>query len=144
MTYILRFSEVGKDDIAEVGGKGANLGELVGVGLPVPNGFCVTAQAYRDFLVEAGLQQPIREILADMQPDDLEDVKLKSEAIQQLVTESSVPTEIEKGITAAYLELCDEMERPDLPVAVRSSATAEDLPGASFAGQQDTYLNVRG
>ncbi|MCZ6529893.1 MAG: PEP-utilizing enzyme [Chloroflexi bacterium] len=144
MTYILRFSEVGKDDIAEVGGKGANLGELVGVGLPVPPGFCVTAQAYRDFLAEAGLQQPIREMLADMQPDDLEDVKARSESIQDLIIQSGVPAEIVEGITEAYRELCDELEQPDLPVAVRSSATAEDLPGASFAGQQETYLNVRG
>ncbi len=144
MTYILRFSEVGRDHIPEVGGKGANLGELVGAGLPVPPGFCVTAQAYRDFIVEAGLQDPIAEILADMQPDDLEDVKARSEAIQDLITQSAIPAEIERGITEAYLELCEELEQPELPIAVRSSATAEDLPGASFAGQQETYLNIRG
>ena len=79
MTYILRFDEVGKDNIPQVGGKGANLGEMVSAGLPVPPGFCVTAQAYRDFLTEAGLQDPINEILADMQPDDMQDVKARSE-----------------------------------------------------------------
>ena len=144
MTYILRFDEVGKDNIPQVGGKGANLGEMVSAGLPVPPGFCVTAQAYRDFLTEAGLQDPINEILADMQPDDMQDVKARSEKIRDLITQSPIPAEIEHGITEAYLELCKELEQPDLPVAVRSSATAEDLPGASFAGQQDTYLNIRG
>ncbi|MCH8093720.1 MAG: phosphoenolpyruvate synthase, partial [Chloroflexi bacterium] len=144
MTYILRFSEVGRDHIAEVGGKGANLGELVGVGLPVPPGFCITVEAYQDFLKEAGLQGPIREVLAEMQPDDLEDVKSRSEAIQGLINQSAIPAEVERGISEAYLKLCEELEQTDLPVAVRSSATAEDLPGASFAGQQETYLNIRG
>ncbi|MCH8876111.1 MAG: hypothetical protein IIA89_04730 [Chloroflexi bacterium] len=144
MTYILSFNEVGKDRIADVGGKGANLGELVGVGLPVPPGFCITAEAYRDFLIEAGLQEPIREVLADMQPDDLEDVKSRSEAIQGLINQSAIPAEIESGISEAYRKLCEELEQAELPVAVRSSATAEDLPGASFAGQQETYLNIRG
>ena len=144
MTYVLRFDEVGKDNIPQVGGKGANLGEMVGAGLPVPPGFCVTAQAYRDFLTEAGLQEPIDEILADMRPDNMEDVKARSEKIRDLITQSPIPAAIEQEITEAYLELCKELEQPELPVAVRSSATAEDLPGASFAGQQDTYLNIRG
>ncbi len=144
MTYVLRFDEVGKDNIPQVGGKGANLGEMVGAGLPVPPGFCVTAQAYKDFLTEAGLQEPIDEILADMQPDVMEDVKARSEKIRDLITQSPIPAAIEQEITEAYLALCKELEQPELPVAVRSSATAEDLPGASFAGQQDTYLNIRG
>ena len=144
MTYVLRFDKVGKDNIPQVGGKGANLGEMVGAGLPVPPGFCVTAQAYKDFLTEAGLQEPIDEILADMQPDVMEDVKARSEKIRDLITQSPIPAAIEQEITEAYLALCKELEQPELPVAVRSSATAEDLPGASFAGQQDTYLNIRG
>ena len=144
MIYVLRFDEVGKDNIPQVGGKGANLGEMVGAELPVPPGFCTTAQAYQDFLTEAGLQEPIDEILADMQPDDMEDVKARSEKIRDLITNSPMPTAIEQKITEAYLELSKELEQPELPVAVRSSATAEDLPGASFAGQQDTYLNIRG
>ena len=144
MTYVLRFDEVGKDNIPQVGGKGANLGEMVGAGLPVPPGFCITAQAYQDFLVDGGLLEPIDEILADMQPDNMEDVKSRSEKIRDLITGSAIPAEIEQGITEAYLELCNQLEQPDMPVAVRSSATAEDLPGASFAGQQDTYLNIRG
>ena len=144
MTYILRFSQVGKDNIPQVGGKGANLGEMVGAGLPVPPGFCITAQAYQDFLTEAGLQEPINEILADMQPDDMQDVKTRSEQIRDLIKQSAIPAAIEQEITEAYLELSKELEQPELPVAVRSSATAEDLPGASFAGQQDTYLNIRG
>ncbi len=144
MTYVLRFDEVGKDNIPQVGGKGANLGEMVGAGLPVPPGFCITAQAYQDFLTEAGLQEPIDEILADMQPDDMEDVKTRSKMIRDLITQSAIPDAIEHQITEAYLELSRELEQPELAVAVRSSATAEDLPGASFAGQQDTYLNIRG
>ena len=144
MTYVLRFDEVGKDNIPQVGGKGANLGEMVGAGLPVPPGFCITAQAYQDFLTESGLHEPIDEILADMQPDDMEDVKVRSEKIRDLITNSPMPSAIEQKITDAYLELSKELEQPELPVAVRSSATAEDLPGASFAGQQDTYLNIRG
>ncbi|MFQ5942292.1 MAG: PEP/pyruvate-binding domain-containing protein [Anaerolineales bacterium] len=144
MTYIMRFSEVGKDHIPQVGGKGANLGEMVSAGLPVPPGFCVTAQAYQDFLVQAALQDPIDKILTDMQPDDMEDVEARSQAIRDLITQSAMPADIQQGITDAYLELCEELEQPELPVAVRSSATAEDLPGASFAGQQDTFLNVRG
>ena len=144
MTYVLRFDEVGKDNIPQVGGKGANLGEMVGAGLPVPPGFCITAQAYQDFLTEAGLQEPIDEILADMQPDDMEDVKTRSKMIRDLITQSAIPDAIEHQITEAYLELSRELEQPELAVAVRSSATAEDLPGASFAGQQDTFLNIRG
>jgi hypothetical protein len=144
MTYILRFSEVGKDDIPQVGGKGANLGEMVAAGLPVPPGFCITAKAYQDFLVDGGLQEPIDEILAGMQPDDMADVESRSKQIRDLIAASAIPAEIEQGITEAYLELCSKLDQPDLPVAVRSSATAEDLPGASFAGQQDTYLNIRG
>ncbi|MFQ5921338.1 MAG: PEP/pyruvate-binding domain-containing protein, partial [Anaerolineales bacterium] len=122
----------------------ANLGEMVGAGLPVPPGFCVTAQAYQDFLKEAGLQDPIRDIVAGMQLELLEDVKTRSERVQELITESPIPVEIERSIMQAYLELCHEMGQEDLPVAVRSSATAEDLPDASFAGQQETYLNIRG
>ena len=144
MTYVLRFDEVGKDNIPQVGGKGASLGEMVSAGLLVPPGFCITAQAYQDFLTEAGLQEPIDEILADMQPDDMEDVKTRSKMIRDLITQSAIPDAIEQQITEAYLELSRELEQPELAVAVRSSATAEDLPGASFAGQQDSYLNIRG
>ena len=144
MAYILRFSEVGKDHIPQVGGKGANLGEMVGAGLPVPPGFCVTAHAYQDFLQEAELQDPIGKIIAEMQPEVLEDVRTRSESVQKLITNASIPAEIERSITEAYLKLCQEMGEDDLPVAVRSSATAEDLPDASFAGQQETYLNIRG
>ena len=144
MTYILRFDEVDKDHINQVGGKGANLGEMVGAGLPVPSGFCVTAKAYQDFLTEAGLHVQISEIVAGMQPENMEDVKSRSESVQELITQSTIPNDIEHSITQAYLKLCQEMGQDDLPVAVRSSATAEDLPDASFAGQQETYLNIRG
>ena len=144
MTYILRFDQVGKDDIPQVGGKGANLGEMAGAGLPVPPGFCVTARAYQDFIAHAGLAEPIETIVADMQTGELQDVKTSSEKVQELITGAPIPQEIERNITDAYLELCRELDQDNLPVAVRSSATAEDLPEASFAGQQDTYLNVRG
>jgi len=147
MTYIRWFEEVGAAQVDLVGGKGANLGEMTTRDLPVPPGFCLTASAYREFIQATGLDETIRNILAETQLDDPADVKAKSARIRGLITEQSVPTTIAREILDGYHRLGQELGSVDVaqvPVAVRSSATAEDLPTASFAGQQDTYLNVRG
>ncbi|SDY04380.1 pyruvate, water dikinase [Saccharopolyspora shandongensis] len=126
-------------DLALVGGKGASLARLAGAGLPVPPGFDVTTVAYRDFAATAGLQERILAAVAEVDPDRPETAQAASGKIQQWFAESPVPEEIAEAIRAAYAGMGE-----DVPVAVRSSATAEDLPEMSFAGQQDTYLNIRG
>jgi len=147
MSYTRWFQEIGAAEVDLVGGKGANLGEMATRGLPVPPGFCLTASAYREFIQATDLDETIRNILAETQLDDPADVKAKSARIRGLITEQSVPTTIAREILDGYHRLGQELGSVDVaqvPVAVRSSATAEDLPTASFAGQQDTYLNVRG
>jgi phosphohistidine swiveling domain-containing protein len=147
MTYIRWFDEVCAADVGLVGGKAANLGEMVAAGLPVPPGFCLCAQAYRDFIRAARLDEPIRGILAETHQDDPADVEVNSARIRGLVTEQPVPPDIAGQLEDSYHRLAEELGKSDVsdvPVAVRSSATAEDLPTASFAGQQDSYLNVCG
>jgi phosphohistidine swiveling domain-containing protein len=147
MTYVRWFDEIRAADVGLVGGKAANLGEMVAAGLPVPPGFCLCAQAYRDFIRAAHLDEPIGRILAETRYKDPTDVKVKSARIRDLITEQAMPPDIAAQLKASYHRLAEELGKSDVsdvPVAVRSSATAEDLPTASFAGQQDTYLNVRG
>ena len=137
---------IGAGDLALVGGKGANLGELVAAGLPVPRAFCITTDAYRAFLAGSGL---IDEILASLEGLDYEspgEIDARARLIRERLMAAPVAAEIEDAIVAAYGVLCGEGgERgADLSVSVRSSATAEDLPGMSFAGQQDTYLSIEG
>jgi len=147
MNYIRWFQEVGAADGGLVGGKGANLGEMVVAGLAVPPGFCLTAAAYRAFIQATGLDESIRSVLAETRLDDPADVEAKTARIRGLIAEQEVPATMAQEILDSYQRLGQELGAPDaaqLPVAVRSSATAEDLPTASFAGQQDTYLNVRG
>ncbi|MDH4207926.1 MAG: hypothetical protein OEV76_03540, partial [Anaerolineae bacterium] len=147
MTYIRWFDEVRASDVGLVGGKGANLGEMVAAGLPVPPGFCLCAQAYRDFVQAAELDEPIRSILAETRQDDPADVEVNSARIRDLFSQHQVPRPIAEQIGDSYRRLVRKLGKADvsaLPVAVRSSATAEDLPTASFAGQQDTYLNICG
>lgn len=141
---ILWFKEVGKDDGATVGGKGANLGEMFNVGLPVPNGFNVTAQAYFRFLDEAKLRDKIEEILKDFDPEDSKDLQARAEKVQKIIKEAQMPDDIKKDIIDNYRTLKAVTKSDKLYVAVRSSATAEDLEDASFAGQQATFLNVIG
>ena len=129
---------VGKELLAEAGGKAANLGELLRAGLPVPAGFCVTTKAYREAMATAGLEQVHRGIAATA-PDDLSALARLAATARGLAMGAVVPAEIADAIVASYAAL-----GTDVPVAVRSSATAEDLPFASFAGQQDTFLNVVG
>ncbi len=142
-TFIATFAEVGKEDGPLVGGKGANLGEMVQAGFPVPAGFIVTSDAYKHFLAASGLRDKIRDLLHGLDVNESKKLDSVSAKVRTLITRSHFPKDIATEVIRAYLSL----ERGALKhawVAVRSSATAEDLPTASFAGQQDTYLNVRG
>ncbi|EOD01559.1 phosphoenolpyruvate synthase [Caldisalinibacter kiritimatiensis] len=142
--YIKWFNEIGKEDIPVVGGKGANLGELTIRGVNVPPGFCVTASAYRDFVKETKLEDKIIEVLKTINVDKAEDLQPKSFEIRSLIMKSDIPINIKEELKRAYEEFSQRLELDNLHVAVRSSATAEDLPEASFAGQQDTYLHISG
>lgn len=140
--FIKWFAELSKQDIPLVGGKGANLGELTQAGIQVPPGFCVTADAYRHFIQSTGLQDKIRTLMAETNLNDTRDLEAKTSTIREMITSTPMPAEIKEEIVSAYesLSTAGSLAR----VAVRSSATAEDLPDASFAGQQDTYLNILG
>lgn len=140
--FIKWFDELSREDVGLVGGKGANLGELTRAGIPVPPGFCVTAAAYRFFVEKTGLQEKIKLIITESDVDDYEQLEKNTAQVRRLITGTLMPVEIRKEIIEAYRSLFKDA--PPGPVAVRSSATAEDLPDASFAGQQDTYLNVVG
>lgn len=142
MTAVVWLEEVGKDDVSVVGGKGASLGEMINVGAPVPGGFAVTAQAYRDFINRSGIADDIFEALK-VDVNDPAALNNAAERAKKLVLDGKVPKDIEKDIRKRYLEMC-KREGKEVLVAVRSSATAEDLPDASFAGQQETFLNMKG
>ncbi|MDO8724775.1 MAG: phosphoenolpyruvate synthase [Candidatus Methanoperedens sp.] len=139
---VLWLEEVGKEDIAIVGGKGASLGEMMHAELPVPPGFAVTAQAFRRFIDENGIAEKLFGSL-DVNVDDAEILRGAEKTAKKIVSDAKVPVDIEKSIRSKYKELC-KREGNEVYVAVRSSATAEDLPDASFAGQQDTFLNIKG
>ena len=130
-----------------MGGKNASLGEmyqrLMPLGVPVPNGFAVTAEAYRHLLDSAGAWDALHEALDGLDPDDVEDLARRARRAREIVLAAPFPDDLRSEILAAYRQLQAEYGE-DLSVAVRSSATAEDLPNASFAGQQETYLNIRG
>ncbi|MGE5047766.1 MAG: PEP/pyruvate-binding domain-containing protein, partial [Deltaproteobacteria bacterium] len=148
MRFVRWFAEVGLSDVGLVGGKVASLGEMIRelqpLGIRVPDGFAVTAEGYRHFIAAAGLESKIREHLDGIGKGDVQRLVARSAQIRRLITEAALPREIADEAMAAYRSLSQRSGRDDTDVAVRSSATAEDLPGASFAGQQDTYLNVRG
>ena len=141
------FADIGIEDVPLVGGKNASLGEmyreLAAKGVKVPNGFAVTAQGYWDFLREAGLEATLRDTLKEVDARDLADLRRRGSCIRQAMLAASLPHTLERAILDAYARLSEEAPEP-VDVAVRSSATAEDLPDASFAGQQETYLNVQG
>ena len=145
--YIRWFDEIGIGDIAIVGGKNASLGELyrelVPKGINVPNGFAITAQAYWDLIATAGLEPKLKEILTGLDTRDAENLRQRGSALRHALLEAALPEALQRQIADAYRELGREAQSP-VDVAVRSSATAEDLPEASFAGQQETYLNVQG
>lgn len=144
---ILWFDEIGIEDVPFVGGKNASLGEmhksLTARGINIPNGFAVTSHAYRQFIAEAGIGQEIREALEGLDANDTHDLEARGAKARRIILNATIPLSIQEQIFASYKKL-EEMYEPYVDVAVRSSATAEDLPDASFAGQQDTFLNVVG
>src|SRR5256885_3163238 len=148
MRFVRWFSEVGLSDVDLVGGKNASLGEMIRelapLGIRVPDGFAITAEAYREFLRAAELERPIASLLSGMKREDVGDLVERSARIRKLILSSDLPDEIAAEAVQAYADLSARYQVTAADVAVRSSATAEDLPGASFAGQQDTYLNVQG
>src|SRR5436190_14112201 len=148
MRFVRWFAEVGLADVGLVGGKVASLGEMIRelspLGVRVPDGFAITAEGYRHFIAAAGLEGPIRELLSGIREGDVQGLVEHSAEIRKRIAAAELPQEIASEALAAYRELSARFGGADTDVAVRSSATAEDLPGASFAGQQDTYLNVRG
>jgi pyruvate,water dikinase len=144
--HILWFSELTKNDIPLVGGKNANLGEMTRAKIPVPPGFAITAQAYEEFLTKTGIAQKIYRIIDETVTDMNNPAQYEeaSKKIRTLIESTPMPVEIGKAIREAYNELNKQTKTAETFVAVRSSATAEDLPDASFAGQQETFLNVQG
>ena len=142
--YVKKFEELSKSDIGIAGGKGANLGELTQAGIPVPPGFVVTAQAYKYFMDEAGINDQVMEILDAIDINDTKALQAAAEEIKTIIIESPIPDDLVLFIREYYNELCHRVGEDDTDVAIRSSATAEDLPEASFAGQQDTFLHVSG
>ncbi|MDJ0843350.1 phosphoenolpyruvate synthase [Crocosphaera sp.] len=161
--FILWFEEVGSQDVGLVGGKNSSLGEMIQQlqpkGVNVPTGFATTAYAYRHFIESAGLESRLRDLFADLDVNDVTNLQERGQLARSLILNTPFPKELEEAIVKAYKMLCDryshecsqlhekyreecEIETQNLDVAVRSSATAEDLPEASFAGQQETYLNI--
>ena len=135
---IVWFNEVGKDDVSSVGGKGANLGEMTNANIPVPPGFIVTANAYFDFLQETKITNNIRALLQPLDANDSKQLQQIAGEVKQAILDAAMPRTLADEIKEAYIKMGGG------PVAVRSSATAEDLPEASFAGQQRTFLNIEG
>jgi pyruvate,water dikinase len=146
--HIRFFKDVSLADIPQVGGKNASLGEmwqhLAPQGVQLPNGFATTADAYYYFLESAGIREHISGILAGIDTHDVKALQAKAAQIRSIIVEAALPADLEQDIRDGYKELCRLCNRENLVVAIRSSATAEDLPNASFAGQQETYLNVQG
>lgn len=154
---ILQFSEISKADIPFVGGKGANLGEMYNSGFPVPPGFCITAHAYEKFIEETHIKDEIKSVLKDLDVDNNDALQSAAKQVQTIIRSEQVPDYLAKQIVNSYsgmylnkyqiptaaANLISSSREPPF-VAVRSSATAEDLPSASFAGQQATFLNVKG
>ncbi|HQK63914.1 MAG TPA: PEP/pyruvate-binding domain-containing protein, partial [Candidatus Staskawiczbacteria bacterium] len=145
---VLWFRELGIKDVPLVGGKNASLGEmrnnLTQKGVPVPDGFATTAPAFFRFLKDTGLESQIEKIMGDLDTHNLKDLHTAGQTIRELIVSSVLPEQLQKDIAESYKELSQEYGVENVDVAVRSSATAEDLPGASFAGQQETYLNISG
>lgn len=137
---ILWLEEIRKEDIPSVGGKGASLGEMASIGLPVPPAFVVTSQAFRRFLIRTGLEDPLYSILESLDVDDNDALESAAKKAKDLIHEAKMPDDLKSEIRIAY----EKLSRTGDIVAARSSATAEDLPDASFAGQQETVLNIKG
>ncbi|PAV07783.1 phosphoenolpyruvate synthase [Methanosphaera cuniculi] len=144
MNYVEFFRDLGKDDIPVAGGKGANLGELTNAGIPVPPGFVITSETYRKFITKTGIADKINSMLEDLDINNTVELQQVAEEIKDLIINTEIPDELQRVIIEAYNALCIDVDIEDVIVAIRSSATAEDLPDASFAGQQETYLNITG
>ena len=147
MRFVKWFEEVGTGDVGLVGGKNASLGEMITnlgkKGVNVPSGFAITAEAYKYVIEEGGISEEIADTLTGLDTRDMENLSRRGDTIRELIKSAPCPTELEQEIRIAYRDM-EKRYRENVDVAVRSSATAEDLPTASFAGQQETYLNVRG
>ena len=143
--YVIPFEKLKSKDIEVVGGKNASIGEMIsrlaGLGVSVPGGFATTSQAYRDFLAQDGLGGRIREVLATLDVDNVDRLAAVGKQIRGWMLATPFPAKLQSEVTEAWRKMG---KGEDFAVAVRSSATAEDLPEASFAGQQETFLNVRG
>lgn len=144
--YVIWFDEIGIEDIPIVGGKNASIGEMIR-NLPninVPKGFTITTNAYKYLLEESGIRNKIEEILSDVNTSDMDNLEDRGHRVRELIRNTELPKDLEKEIVENYKKLCEMYNEENLAVAVRSSATAEDLCDASFAGQQESYLNVSG
>lgn len=145
--YTVKMDQVGIKDVAEVGGKNASLGEmlqyLVPQGVNIPSGFIVTASAYRYFLEETGLKKLIKDTLKDLNSKNIPQLQKKCKLIREAIKKAEFPADMQKQVENGYREM-EKKYGKNVDVAVRSSATAEDLPGASFAGEHETFLNIRG
>jgi pyruvate,water dikinase len=145
--FVKWFNEVGIGDVGSVGGKNAALGEmysnLVPLGVNVPNGFALTADAYRHFFKKTGLDEKVKDILSDLNTKNIHNLQNRGKKVREAILKAILPQDLDNVIAQAYAEL-EKKYGKNIDVAVRSSATAEDLPGASFAGQQETFLNVHG
>jgi len=146
-SFVKWYSEVGIVDVPSVGGKNAALGEmysnLVPLGVNIPDGFALTADAYRYFFKETGLDNKIKTILSDLDTKNIRNLQVRGKKVREAILKANLPQDLQDAVTKSYKEL-EEKYGKNSDVAVRSSATAEDLPGASFAGQQETYLNIHG
>ncbi|MFH0905894.1 MAG: phosphoenolpyruvate synthase, partial [archaeon] len=146
--FVLWFDEIGIEDVPYVGGKNASLGEmyqnLTKKHVNIPNGFAITAHAYRYLLEKAGIKEEIKKLINGLDASNLPQLEEVGKKVRNLIRHASFPKELEKEIVKAYYELSRKEKVKELDVAVRSSATAEDLPDASFAGQQESYLNIKG
>jgi len=145
---VLWLDQLRMTDLGKVGGKNASLGEMIGnlaqLGVSVPGGFATTAQAFQQYLEKSGLSKRIADRLATLDVDDVDALVAGGKEIRGWIVDTALPAELEQAIRNAYIKLCKDAGADDIAVAVRSSATAEDLPDASFAGQQETFLNVVG
>ncbi|THD66598.1 phosphoenolpyruvate synthase [Robertkochia marina] len=146
--YVIFLEEIGMDDLLKVGGKNASLGEMISnltaQGIKIPNGFAVTADAFDAFIEENDLREKIEDILQQLNVDDIVNLRRTGSEIRKLISNGKFPVGVEKAILNSYYELSESYGQEATDIAVRSSATAEDLPDASFAGQQSTFLNIRG
>jgi len=146
--FILWFDQLGIEDVPLVGGKNASLGEMYQMltpkGVKIPNGFAITANAYFYLIEKTGIKDKIKDILKDLDTNNIKNLQSRGKKVRELIKNAQMPDDLKQQIIEQYKNLCNAYKMDKVDVAVRSSATAEDLPDASFAGQQETYLNIRG